>query len=101
MGLSQDEYAIMSATVDALLAAGFPLTVFDGEEDTVKASRDREAILNALRTTDDDYLIVEDGSKTKWVRFVYGNSGWDVINDYSTSLERILAPVNALADSLA
>jgi hypothetical protein len=29
-----------------------------------------------------------------WVRFVYGNDGYDVISDYTTSLEAVLAPIN-------
>lgn len=28
-----------------------------------------------------------------FVRFIYGNSGWDVVNDYGMSLEDVLKPV--------
>ena len=35
-----------------------------------------------------------------WVRFVFGNSGYDVINDYSTNLEKFLKPVFEIADKL-
>ncbi len=103
MNCSQAEDVIMGATVDALLTAGYALTVFDGEEETVQRSRDRQAILGAMRTTDDDFLLVEGfstGHKRPWIRFVYGNGGWDVLADHSMSLEKILEPVNALADSL-
>jgi len=34
------------------------------------------------------------------VYFVLGNSGWDVISDYTTNLEALLAGANALAESL-
>lgn len=111
--VERDERAIMEATVDALLAAGHDLTVFDSEEYTLRNGKDRRAILEAMRTTDDDLLIVDAvivdkgreyescESSFGWVRFVYGNDGWDVINDYTTNLEDVLAPVNALADSLS
>jgi hypothetical protein len=35
-----------------------------------------------------------------WVRFIYGNDGWDVINDYTTNLEPVIAGVNALAEKM-
>jgi hypothetical protein len=86
------ERKICMATVDALLAAGYSLGVNDGEEVTLEFSRDREKIADALFTTDEDYLYVyeaerdpaaKDKRPDMWVRFVYGNDGWDVICDYS------------------
>jgi hypothetical protein len=35
-----------------------------------------------------------------WVRFIYGNDGWDVMNDYSTVLEPYLIKTNALIDEM-
>ena len=55
--------------------------------------------------TDDDYLTVyrPDALSCGWVgvRFIYGNDGYDVICDYTMSLESVLTPVNQLADELA
>lgn len=36
--------------------------------------------------------------KGGWIRLVFGNDGYDLISDYSTSLEEFLKPVNDLAD---
>jgi hypothetical protein len=86
------ERRIALAAVDALLAAGYSLGVNDGEEITISFSKDRAAIADALFTTDEDYLYIyerpEEKDKTPdmWVRFVYGNDGWDVICDYSHSV---------------
>lgn len=86
------EIEIIKATVEALLAAGFQLSVFDGE-DTSPISTDPKVIHDALYNTDEDYLHVFQKTDEHhlgnfgWVRFVYGNDGWDVINDYTVNLE--------------
>lgn len=104
------EKRIARATIKGLLAAGFLITVFDGEEETVQRSRSPKVILGAMMTTDEDYLIVfnpgpswrgDDGRRAGWVRFVYGNSGWDVINDYTTNLESALTAANDLSEKLS
>ena len=112
------EKAIATAAVDQLLAAGFRLGVNDGEEITIRQSTDKAAIMAALFTTDEDWLLVWDkgsvdgepvwnghGAPTSkrtghdhWVRFVYGNDGFDVISDYTVSLEEHLTNATAKAD---
>jgi hypothetical protein len=85
------EQTIARAVVDALLAADFVLGVNDGgDEPVITGSSDKAAILEALFNTDEDYLLAKkrDDSHFKgWVRFVYGNDGWDVISDYTVNLE--------------
>ena len=86
------EQTIVLVTAQALLDAGFSLGVNDGGETTLEFSRDLDAIKAALFTTDDDYLYVykagrkpsKDNRPDGWVRFVYGNDGWDVISDCSS-----------------
>lgn len=94
------EETIVLAVAQVLLDAGFLLGVNDGEEVTVKWSRDIKAIQKALFTTDEDYLFVyvdadqddplnveRDERPDYWVRCVYGNDGWDVISDYSSAAD--------------
>lgn len=88
------ERKIAVAAINALLAAGYSLGVNDGEETTIHHSTDPKAIEKAMFTTDEDWLLVyvkggneKDVRPDYWVRFVYGNDGWDVINDYSVHLE--------------
>ncbi len=92
------ERKIAKLTIRALLDAGYHITVNDGEEDALENSTLPSAILEAMFSTDEDYLFCTDplGAKTgQWVRFVYGNDGYDVISDYTVSLETALRPVNA------
>ena len=75
---------IATYAVDAFLKAGFLLGVNDGVETTLRQSRDRDAILAAMFTTDEDWLHVyrlHDEAPYGWVRLIYGNTGWDVINN--------------------
>jgi hypothetical protein len=108
------EKAICTKVVDVLLAAGYSLGVNDGDDITIHHSTDRKAILKALFTTDEDYLyIYEQDSNVEdirwpdyWVRFVYGNDGWDVISDYcgATALDPYLGDgteVQKLVDKYA
>jgi hypothetical protein len=95
------ETAIAKHAIAELLSAGFALGVNDGEEITISNSTDAEAVLKAMQTTDDDYLLAyRDGKQVGWVRFVYGNSGWDVIADYSMNLDPHLTKTNAFAEQI-
>lgn len=91
------EREICLQVVASLLEAGYSLGVNDGEEITIHHSRDAKEIERALFTTDEDYLYVyaadnhdADSTPNYWVRFVYGNDGWDVVCDYLTALESVI-----------
>ena len=105
------ERNIVELVVRSAIEAGYELSVDDGEEITLKRSRDRAAIMNALFTTDEDRLwfsrpgdaSIKGSPKMYhgWVFFVYGNDGHYVINDYTTNLENVLKKPNLLADKYA
>jgi hypothetical protein len=91
------ERAIVKHAIDALLKYGYALSVHDGEEIVLLNSLNADAIFAKMFTTDEDFLYAvgfdqtETGKRVNYnrkgyVRFVYGN-GYDVINDWSTSLE--------------
>lgn len=105
------ENKIMRRTIRAFLDAGYLLTVHDGEEDTLKLSDKPVAIFKALKTTDEDWLICHatkqaDGGvyevpqRMGWVRFVYGNAGYEVVCDYSTRLGSVMEGVMQYAETL-
>lgn len=106
------ERQIIRQIVKDGLARGYAISVFDGEEKTVIRTRSLKAVMDAIMTTDEDYLTFhrpsdDEGSRggyeirqIGWVRLIYGNDGWDVVNDYSTNLEPMMANANALADRL-
>lgn len=93
------ERLIAKRTIEALLASGATLSVDYGDEYGLERSRDVEAILEAMFAVDEAYLVVCAPGRG-WVRFIYGNDGPDVINDYTTNLEEVLKPVMALADQI-
>lgn len=95
------EQRIVKHTVKALLTAGYALSVFDGENDSV-VTTENTILIDALMETDEDFLnVYKDGKRIGWVRFVYGNDGYDVICDYTVNLEDALAETNKLAESLS
>ncbi len=66
-----------------LESLGFKLVhVFDGDSQTpVTSPKDAMELMFNL---DDCYVFVKKaGHHAHWIRFVFGNSGWDSINDHS------------------
>jgi hypothetical protein len=99
------EQRIVKRVVDVLLANGYALRVDDGEDYRPnEPTTDRRAILAELAATDDDTLetvrTVDGSVKRSFVRFVYGNSGYDVIADYGMSLDSLLEPITDYASTL-
>jgi len=93
------ERIVVSKIISEAKAAGYTLSVHDGQELVVKHSTSRKDILAAMFSVDEEHLIInKDGKRLGWIFLVYGNSGWDVICDHSTNLEELLKPVQALAD---
>lgn len=101
------EKKILRSAAEAVIAAGFSIIVNDGEKDATERLADVDAVMAAVCSTDEDYFVVckrtkrVANSQFGWIRFIYGNDGWDVINDYTTNLEDILKPTIALAESYA
>jgi hypothetical protein len=95
------ERILVSATVRTLLDADYLIDVNDGEEDVLDGSDDHDQILKVMFSTDEDVIFaVKDGKRRGWVRFVYGNSGFDVMSDCTSNLEPVLAPAINLANTL-
>jgi hypothetical protein len=96
-----DELAVFKLTCETIIAAGYAVSLSDGEEWTVKASTDVAELVAAAQTTDGDTLRVWDRAKPLgFVSFVYGNSASEVIADYSCAHEELLKPVTAFCDEL-
>jgi hypothetical protein len=97
------EKKIFSRVVKSALEKGLTLSVFDGEEYTVKNSAKYFEIMAEFSTTDEDYLVIhQNDDKVGWVRFIYGNDGYDVISDYTANdlTEEVVEPASLLADKL-
>lgn len=83
------EAKITRQVIRALKAAGKPVkSVFDGYE--MVPVRTEQDILTQVFNLDESWLYTEDGS---WV-FLVGGNEWDMISDYTVSLEEALEPAN-------
>ena len=79
------EKQICERLVDKALAAGYTISVYDGEEWPLKRSSNRPDILAAMYSTDSDVLrccLPESGKAVGSIMLVYGNGG-DVVSDYT------------------
>ena len=96
------EKKIARLFVTEALDAGYNISVDNGgDEFELAHSTDKKAIMAAMFATDDERLhLSRDGKNVGWVWFVYGNSGWDVISDYTTNLEHLMPKVEKLSDKL-
>jgi len=102
------EGMIADFLVTKALTEGFWISVFDGEEDALDKSQDKAAILNAMFSTDEDELTLyhPNGDRFGAIKFIYGNSGYDVIADYGAAqkvykeFDAWMAPVNAYCETL-
>ncbi len=97
------EIALVRKVCTELIGKGYKLSVDDGEDTPVKRSTDVEAIVDAAFAVDEcRFYVHRDDAHIAmgWIFFVFGNSGWDSINDYTTNLEEALKGVNEYADAL-
>jgi len=103
------EREVFRRTCQELFNAGFQLALHDGEDWATPRTINIQKLVDAMMATDEETLVVyhrPDIADAKWQRFgwvffVYGNSGWDVINDYTVNLEDVLKPVNEYTDALS
>lgn len=87
---------VATRVVVDLLAAGYLISVNDGEETILVASNDEAAILEAMGTTDEEWLTAHKDGRNACVFIVYGN-GCDCISDCSVSLVHVLQPAQDYA----
>jgi hypothetical protein len=93
------ELLIAHKTIQTLVAAGFKLQADNGEERTKWGATEPELIDNLFACDESHLYACKIGTgRTSFVFFVLGNDGYDVINDYGTSLEPQMAEVNAFAE---
>lgn len=71
--------------IEIILKRGYGIGVFDGEEHTIKNSKNPEKIFEALDTTGEDELVIrKDGKWAGSFVLIYCNAedGSEVISDY-------------------
>ncbi|ACD21593.1 hypothetical protein [Paraburkholderia phytofirmans] len=98
--MDKTESRIARRVVSALLAAGYGISIDDGEAETPVLHEERKIIREMSATCSDriyvwtrDSVADAETRRNGWVLMVYGN-GIDVLTDYTTNLEATLKPVN-------
>ena len=96
------ERAVARRVVSDLIAAGYSLDLDDGgDELVVRRSVDVDEVCAAMHTVDEEMLVARGnttGKRGGVVNFVYGNDGWDAVNDYSVTLDAVIDPINRWCD---
>jgi hypothetical protein len=99
---STEEKLIVGKLVRDMLAAGYCLTIWNGgDEPELERSTDEAKIFADLGASGHDEIVAHTaaGKRAGWVMLVWGND-CDVICDYTTNFEAVLAGANTLADEL-
>lgn len=87
------EKRIARVVVEACIEKGYFLEI-ESDPD-LRYSQDVNKLMESLFACDDDHLVIFEKVDNRgyrqlgWVRFVYGNSGYDVISDYTTNLDAL------------
>lgn len=100
---------IVRKLLKALLKAGYAINVNNGgeEKELSAPTADFKLAWGIVGEADRDEIYVYPlaGEKSRrpfgWIHLVYGNGPGELISDYSVSLEDVLKPVNAFAESVA
>lgn len=82
---------IATKLVDALLTDGYVIT--DASSAKFECSTDRKKILAYLFEVDMIELIVEKNDEEFWIRLIFGESGWDLIQDHTVDLGYLIDPI--------
>jgi hypothetical protein len=86
--MTREEFRIVRTLINRALSRDYTVSVYDGEEFTVKRSRDPAEIIGALATTGGDLLRIRtaDGAKVGVIQLVY-NGDDTVIADHTDNAE--------------
>jgi hypothetical protein len=92
------ELRLVNKLVESASAAGFTLKVWDEDMAAYYSTPDFRATVFDL----DRALVVvfDNADELGSVLLVFGNDGYDLVSDYSLSVEDFLGPVLALAETL-
>jgi len=94
------ERQVIKALVNEAFKRGFTKIIIDnggdaGEDITCTNTKE---VMASIRQTDEEHMffVHPDNPKMSWVFLVYGNDGYDVIADHSTSLDELVETLDPL-----
>lgn len=102
----QLETSIVRRVVSEILGNNVRISVNDGGGWAIKYSKDADAVMASLRSTDSDKLYLHrEGHDMPfgWVYLVWGNSPWEAIADYTENcapyMKRTIEAIDKCEDS--
>jgi hypothetical protein len=93
------ERKVVRAILAKAKKEGYAIAIDNGEE-RIRLSGTIKSMLEQCFSVDEEAIILKKGGRVSNIFLVYGNSGHDVITDYSTSLEEFLSPIEALCEKI-
>lgn len=94
MSAPRDDKAGVKQTWKALTEAGYDVDVIDGAGERFKGLDKARAVEEVMSCDDGYFVAMLRGDQIGWVWFVFGNSPEEVISDYATTLEHVIAPLS-------
>lgn len=87
--MQHHEHTEARAIIERAIGAGYMISVNDGEEFVIRRSRDCDAIMAVLFSTEADWLTIRDGEGKRigFIMFVYGNGPGELASDYTDKPE--------------
>jgi hypothetical protein len=85
---------IATRLVDAFLADGYTITCdLQDLEHEFERSTDRDGILDYMWQVEIVEMWVHKEEARGWLRLIFDESGWDLVQDYTVDLEHIIDPI--------
>lgn len=99
------EQKVIRKLIDIVLEREYVISVYDGEEWVLHRSASKKAICAAMMSTDEDMWRIgkPSGDRIGKVWFIYGNEGYDVVHDYSYTVDcngKSVGPMGEIMDEL-
>lgn len=93
------ERTIARRVVKDAIAAGYEMTINNGGDgNEIEWTSNFKDIVKAMFATDEESLFLRKNGRMGWVRFIYGNDGWDVVNNYTYNIKEVMEGANKLAE---
>jgi ribosomal protein S8 len=95
------ERKIVRAILTKAKKEGYIISLDNGEE-IIKLSplNSIKAMLEQCFSVDEEHIMLKKDGHKKYIFLVYGNTGHDVICDYSTSLDEFISPIEDMCEKI-
>jgi hypothetical protein len=86
------ERAIVRTLLTKAIKNGYSIALDNGEE-VIPLQGTVKSMLGVMMSVDEETLLLKKDGKKGAIALVYGNTGWDVIHDYTVGLCSLIEPI--------